>query len=56
MHQDKGVLKKRMSLASLALVFGMAAYVQFHNILYISFGLMAAAGIVRAKKLPIIDE
>lgn len=55
MQPKKDMLKKRISVASLALVFGIAAYVQFHNIWYISLGLIVAAGIVKAKKLP-IDE
>lgn len=53
--QKKNIMKKRISVAGLALVFGLAAYVQFHNLLYLTIGLIAAAGIVKAKKLP-IDE
>ena len=53
MQQDKELFKKRVSLASLAMVFGIAAYIQFDNLLYLALGLLCGIGIMKIRNLPI---
>lgn len=43
MKQDKSLQKKRISLASLALIFGVAGYLRFELISCVLLGVILAA-------------
>ncbi|WP_416324699.1 hypothetical protein [[Eubacterium] hominis] len=53
MQNNKEVFKKRISLASLAIIFGVVAYMQFHHLLFLMLGVVVAALIIKVKDLPL---